>query len=322
MKKVLILSYFYPPYQTGGGLRAKGLGDFLPEHGWEVTIITRRLPGPPEGKARVIQTDYSEDLNDFWNRLLSGKKNARMETPKSVEGSSSTIKRAMGSLVAYPDAQRNWLQPALKAARELMTEEKFDMVLSTSPPQTAHMVAFRLKKEFGTPWVADLRDLWTQNHYYLYGDIRKRIERRLELRTLKGAEALITVSAQLAIELGNLHNRDDVHAISNGFNPKELSPETRGLDKKFTMTHTGTMYEGVRGPQMLFEAMRELNDEGRISPEDFQVRLFGPISEAVQASAEEKELLGLYPSKAGCLGRNRSKPSEVLRSWSCSSLTV
>lgn len=286
MKKVLILSYFYPPYKTGGGLRVKGLGNFLPDHGWEATIITRRLPGAPEGKARVVQTDYEVDLNDMWDRLRHGAHDDGKEGVGKIEKGSSRLKRTMGALIAYPDAQRNWFRPALEAAREVMKEEEHDLILSSSPPQTAHLVARRIKKEHGIPWVADLRDLWTQNHYYLYGQLRKRIERRLELKILRTADALVTVSPYLAQKLGDLHRRTIVHSIPNGFNPDELSSESVNVDKIFSLVFTGTMYDGVRGPQMLFEAVKDLQLENRILPELFHVRLIGPISETVYQSAE------------------------------------
>jgi glycosyltransferase involved in cell wall biosynthesis len=285
MKKVLIISYFFPPRGSVGGLRIQGLAKYLPEFGWEPIILTPKLPGSPNTKFRIIQTPY-RDVIGYLTKAIGFKKEegVKSQIKKKLGVSTHRNKRTfvdsiiifLQEIIAYPDLEKGWYQYAIKAGGELLQQEKIDAIISSSSPVTCHLIAKELKMKYTIPWIADLRDLWTQNHYYQYTRIRKFWEIRLELKTLREADAIVTVSQPLAEMLGRLHKNGIIYSIPSGFDPEEAnSASNANLTKKFTIIHTGQLYQGKRDPSKLFAAFDTLISEGKINPNDVEVRFYG-----------------------------------------------
>jgi len=281
-KRVLIITYYFPPRSHIASLRLRGLAKYLAEFGWEPVILTASLASTPDPRFRVIQTLYPGDATALLKRKLHLSPNKGFQEqigiPLAVrEGKRSFTSKAMTfakGIIAYPDEQKAWLPFAVKAGNELLSRERFDAVLSSSGPFTAHMIANRLKKEHDIPWLADLRDPWTQGHNYPYCRIRKWFEKRLEVETLALADALTIVSDPAASRLSDLHKGKHVFVITNGFDPDEVTERT--LTEQFTITYTGQIYRGHQDPALLFEALAELLSEEVIERKNLMVRLFGP----------------------------------------------
>ena len=282
MKKVLIITYYFPPRPGVASLRLRGLAKYLPEFSWEPVVLTADLPAEPDPQFKAIQTPYPGDVSALLKKRLHLQAERGFQEqvgiPLAIRGSKHSISgwliRFLKGFIVYPDEQKYWLPFAIKAGHELLQKEKFDALLSSSGPATCHLIAKELKVQFGIPWVADFRDLWTQNHYYAYNEVRKCFERRLELKTLNGADALVTVSEPLAEKLGDLHLGKPVFAIPNGFDPDERFSVP--LTKEFTLTYTGQLYQGKRDPELLLKALHELITESTIHPSNVKVRFFGP----------------------------------------------
>lgn len=292
MKKVLIIARLF--YASP---RIPGIAMYLSNFGWEPTILTTplkkdpryilRFPSGFRKKVRIIETPYQGDIFWFWRKIfrLLGfniNKSILNQTKEKIGITSqkSFIDYAFNlylALFAYPDEEKGWAKPALRAASELLEKEKFDAIISSSSPVTAHIVANKLREKNKIPWVADLRDLWTQNHNYSYPFIRKVIERRLEKKTLSSADALLTVSKPLAENLKKLHTGKKVFSITNGFYPEELNFPPKPLKKKFTITYAGTIYTGKQDPKDFFIALKELIDEKIINSKDLDVRFYSGI---------------------------------------------
>ena len=282
MKKVLIISYYFPPDSEIGGLRIQGLAKYLPEFGWEPIILTKTNHNRHETPFRVIQTshvDYNV-LTSMKKRMginpnIAIKKQIRMTNKKEKKSLIDPILNLFIEIFAYPDAQKDWCTHALNISHEILEHEEINALISSSSPVTSHVIAQKLKSDFEVPWVADLRDLWTQNHYYQYSIIRKLIEKKLEIKTLSGAEALTTVSEYFVNDLRIFHKCEHVYTILNGFDPQEVNVSTI-TTKKFTITYTGYFYQGKRDPSKLFQALQDLILEGIIDPNDIEVRIYGP----------------------------------------------
>jgi glycosyltransferase involved in cell wall biosynthesis len=282
MKKVLIISYFFPPYPAIGSQRPYGLAKYLPRFDWEPTILTVKHAGTSPHGIKVIATDCSD-------RIASIKKMYRFNSDAGVHEQlgipitknfdystwKSKIIKFSKEVLAYPDPQIGWYMHAVKAASAAFDKERFDAIISTSSPVTAHLAARTLKMRYNVPWVADFRDLWTQNHYYDKFKAIGFFERRLELRTLSDADALVTVSVPLADDLRRLHKKKAVSCITNGYDPDDFMQESSRLTDKFTITYTGQLYNGIRDPSMLFEVILKLIKEDRIKEELIEIRFFG-----------------------------------------------
>jgi len=280
MKKVLIISHFFPPRPSIGSNRPGGLAKYLPKFGWEPVIITTTLPGPTELKCQIIQTDYHKDFSYRIKKFFKLNPEFRLDQqskPILIPGKKDSILLKVAEFIFgimnYPDDLKGWMPFALKAGKEILSREKIDMILSTSHPVTAHLIARKLKNASKVPWVADLRDLWTQNPYYQYGPVRKFFERQLELKTLSHADALVTVSSGWADKLKEIHQNRYIESILSGFDPEEVQPAS--LSKEFTITYTGRFYDGKRDPSLLFEALADLLKEGLIDSKLIKIEFWG-----------------------------------------------
>ena len=206
LKKVLIIAYYW-------GICIPGLTKYLPEFGWQPIILTPVLSVKPKPAVRVVETSYRDALG-FWKRLLKLNPNEdiRRQTKKRLGVTSKKslvdfILTGGGAIVNYPDSERGWIPFAVRAGDELLQKEDIDAIISSSPPVTSHLIANKLKGKFGIPWIADFPDLWSQNHNYGYGRLRRILDRNLERRTLSKTDALVTISEPWAEKLRTLHTR-------------------------------------------------------------------------------------------------------------------
>jgi len=320
-KRVLVITYYFPPRPSIASLRLRGLAKYLPEYGWEATILTAALPGEPEPRFTVVQTPYPGDATACWKRKLGLSPNKGLQEqigiPRSIrESKASFTTRVINlakAIIAYPDDQKGWYPFAVSAGHDLLNKERFDALLSSSGPVTCHLIARELKKRHGIPWIADLRDLWTQNHYYPYGPIRRLFERRLEVKTLSAADALVTVSEPLAEKLRLLHRDKPVIAIPNGYDPDEVA--SAPLTKEFTITYTGQLYQGKRDPTPLFRAIAELISEGRLDRRAVKVRFYGATEYWLEKEIRRfglEDVVSLNPRVPRKIALEKQRESQIL----------
>ena len=294
MKKVLIITYL--PYASP---RIPGLAKYLPEFGWQPIILTTPMPEKVDTQFRVIETPY-RDVLGFWKRLLrlNPDEDIRRQVKKrfgvtSKKSLADFILTRIGEIVNYPDGDRGWRPFAIKAGDKLLQQEDIDAIVSSSSPVTAHLIARELKLKHKIPWAADFRDLWTQNHNYSYRPIRKLLDRRLELKTLSHADALVTVSQPWADKLSTLHQGKLAYAIPNGFDPEEVNEPPVELAAKFTITYTGIIVPRGQHPWKLFAALKDLISDGFLDPAGIEVRFYGPKEGWLKREIEQYGLSGI-----------------------------
>jgi glycosyltransferase involved in cell wall biosynthesis len=252
------------------------LARYLPEHGWDPIVVTPRA-GRVDPPSWLIETDEA-DLAATLKARIGIRRDAALKDavaggapPAQGARIRSWLIEQVKALIAIPDTHRGWVSMAERAA--LPVAGRCHAVLSTSPPVSVHLAGGRVAERTGLPWIADLRDLWWDDRNSLAPGWRRRLDRRLETRTLAGASALVTVSAPLAEELERLHGPTPVRAILNGFDPAETGLADT-LTEAFTLTHTGTFYQGRRDPTLLFAAVSSLVGAGRIPRDRIRIRLF------------------------------------------------
>lgn len=330
MKKVLIIANLF--YASP---RIPGIAKYFLEFGWKPTILTvpmrenfyYRLGVSSEfkEKVRIIETPYQGDIFWFWRKLFKffGFKTNESILNQLKEKMGITSKRSIidcifylyQTVFCYPDEEKKWKKPALDIADKLLKKEKFDAFISSSSPVTVHIVAKELKRRYRIPWIADLRDLWTQNHYYPYSRIRKFFEQKLELRTLKKADALVTVSLPWANKLKKMHKKDKTYIVTNGFDLEENNRLSVNLTNKFTITYTGTIYTDKQNPSKFFQALKKLIERKEIDPGDIKVRFYGHKKKWLDKEIENYQLSDIV-KQYGVISRNMSlqkqKESQLL----------
>jgi len=317
MKKLLIITHL--PFASP---RIPGLAAYLPEFGWEPVVLTPKLPARPDAGFRVVETDTRDFLGflgkplglaaaaeDDMHQALGERLGGKWRRPLDC------LLNAGGALLNYPDVKRGWRPFAIAAGRVLLGNAKFHALMSSSLPVTAHIVAKELKREYGLPWLADLRDLWSQNHNYSYGPLRRALDRRLEKKTLAAADVLMTVSPPWAAELASLHRGKKVETLSNGFDPAARPTEAATLTAEFSITYTGRIYQGKQDVSGLFTALAGLIAEDLINPDRVAVRFYGPVTDWLATAADAYGLTGIVrqhglvsPEEA----RQRQRESQLL----------
>lgn len=260
-------------------MRARGLAKFLPQFGWEPTILTVRSNSTEEHPCRVVETPF-EDVADKWKRRLGlntgdpFKDQLGLRAPKNKNTATDLVLRVWEEAFCYPDSCVSWLESAIKEGEGLLRNEKFDAIVSTSPPATIHLIACELKRRSGVPWVADFRDLWVQNHYFQRWWLRRVRERSLEVRTMSSADALVTVSEPLARKLSELHGDGRCLSIPNGYDPDIVCHDAT-LRKDFNIVYAGVLYRGRRDPEPLLKVVRDLVSEGLVDSKDVIMDFYG-----------------------------------------------
>jgi hypothetical protein len=321
MKKVLIISYAFPPRKAIGAQRPSKLAKYFPDYGWQPIVLTPKLPGkPPEG-IRIIESDYRNIKTEIKTKFRLHQEESLHEqlgitVSKNFHCSSwkTKIMKLLGEIIAFPDQHRHWAKFAIQSASAFLGKEKVDLIISSSPPATCHIIARKLKQIYKIPWIADFRDLWTQNHYYGKYKLIKYFERRLEIKTLADADILVVVHP-LVDTLKLIHKDKKIFWITNGFDGDDFSEISTKLTNKFSITYTGTLYNGKRDPSMLFEAIRHLIDEGKMKRDLIELKFYGSnerwLSEEIRR-CNLQDIVHVYPSVPREESLRMQKESQLL----------
>ncbi len=224
--RILIISYYFPPYNSVGAVRPGKLAGYLHEKGHDVHVITDHNQPFPLGSACVLPK-ANVTYCDGWSvntpaEILSGGK-AKVASQGFGEHGERSLISILGQLyktfVHWPDAQLGWIKPATTSGKELLAGKKFDLIYASVPSFSGLIIAHRLSKLSGVPWIAEFRDLWTDNHNYQYPKWRQWLERRWEATLLSTASALVSVSMPLVDKLRRFGK--PVWEVRNGFDPND-----------------------------------------------------------------------------------------------------
>lgn len=303
MKKVLIITYYWPPSGGSAVLRWLKFTKYLRGFGWEPIIYTPSNPEPQEIDQSLLQ-DIPENLevitSPIWEpyniyKWLTGKKKedrlgVAMMSDKKKAGSLSKLSLWIRSNLFIPDPRRFWVNPSIRRLTALLQLKPVDVVVTTGPPHSMHLIGLGLKRRLGVRWVADFRDPWTNIDFYkdltLTG-LADRCHRKLERKVLQEADHVITVSPGMTREFlaMGIHN---VSTITNGYDEESL-PLQKPEYGKFTLLHLGSMPKS-RNPEMLWEVLSELAKHNDHFASCLQIRLIGKTDLRVRDSISHFDL--------------------------------
>lgn len=292
MKRVLIIARPFPPTAAIGAVRLGKLAKYLPDFGWEPVVLTvDRLEGFPQtlavevDKSRVIRTPCFETFVDTLYRKAIAAESNPYQSPSRKQSLKRFAYGLLYFIYRFPPLPLlrtllpeplGWYPSAIRAGRQIIRMNKIDAIYSSYTPSAPHFIASKLQRESKIPWIAEFRDTWTMNPYRTTTRVSRFFEQKLEKRVLKNSSCLVAVAEQDAQQLQELHSKK-VAVITNGFDEEDYQEEVP-LTSKFTITYTGGIYPGKRDPTMLFEAVKELQEEGKILPDNFEICFFGGAS--------------------------------------------
>ena len=300
MKRVLIITYYWPPSGGSGVQRWLKMSKYLPEYGWQPVIYT-----PEDGEYPVEDPSLEKDVTPeaeiikrpimepytLYKKFLGIKKEEKVKAGFIKEdGKKTSWKERLAIWVRgnffIPDARRWWVKPSVRYLKTYLKEHPVDAIISTGPPHSMHLIAMKLKTSLGIPWIADFRDPWTEIDYYDKLMLTSRSDRkhhRLEHEVLTQADKVVTVSPDWARSLGRLGNRN-VRVIYNGFDRDDIKPQTDTTPSDaFTITYLGVLFK-VRNPERLWEALGELVKEDESIAKKLRINLIGQIDNTVMQS--------------------------------------
>ena len=236
MKRLLIITYYWPPTGGSGVQRWVKFSKYLPEFGWQPVVYT---PENPEQLARdeslladipacaeVVKTRILEPY-ELYRRLTGGKKGEGEVNP--VNAQQKNWKQRLSLWVRgncfVPDPRIGWVRPSVRFLKKYLAEHPVDAVVTTGPPHSVHLIGLGLKKALGLRWIADFRDPWTEMFYYKHlglGPAADRRHHRLEQTVLDGADAVISVSPPVAADF-RAKTQTPVVLITNGFDEDDFA---------------------------------------------------------------------------------------------------
>ena len=296
MKRVLIITYYWPPSGGSGVQRWLKMSKYLPEYGWQPVIYT-----PEDGEYPILDPSLEKDVAPeaevirrpivepytLYKKFIGVKKEETIKvgfaSDKKKNGWKENLAVWIRGNLFIPDARCWWVKPSARCLRDYLKSHPVDAIISTGPPHSMHLIAMKLKEELNIPWIADFRDPWTEIDFYDELHLTRwadRKQHRLEREVLTQADKVVTVGWDWAKGLGRLGNRN-VRVIQNGYdwdcNPSEKRAH---LSDSFSITHLGVIGPARNAPK-LWEALSETKNEIEGFGKALKIRLVGQVDQSV-----------------------------------------
>lgn len=303
-KRVLIITYYWPPSGGSGVQRWLKFVKYFRDFGIEPVVYTPQNPefmafdeslikDIPEN-VQVIKSPIREPYNLY--KIFTGKKGESIKPGFiSKKESHGSLKENMSLFIRsnffIPDPKFLWISPSVKFLNKFLKTNKIDLIISTGPPHSMHLIARKVSKYSGIPWIADFRDPWTgmYNFKYLkYTSIVTKIHKALEKKVVSDSDATVVVTRQMSKEFFELGPKR-LEVISNGYDENDFSFVDCPRDDKFTLTYTGLFYND-RNPAILWRVLRELKEEFPNFGKDLVIKLIGNIDPSIVEEINNSDL--------------------------------
>ncbi len=297
MKRVLVISYSFPPASNMGSHRILRFVRHLREFGWEPVVLTAWVNDASQTDASLLERMPRDariervsgvDLTGLWRALRGGGPSAG----QSPSGRGLALTTFLNRWVMIPDKFFPWIRPAVRAAETMLRAEKFDAIYSTSDPLSDHLVGLRLAQRTGVPWVAEFRDLWLGSPYFARAHptaLHRALHALLERRVVAGATALVALSRGIGCYFEKTYNRK-AQVIYNNFEPEDY-PYVAPSAGKFTVLYTGAMYSS-RSPEPFLAGLAEFVRQQQLTPAQVEFVWLGSSHDLdVRGMAERLEVL-------------------------------
>ncbi len=308
-KRLLIISYYWPPTGGSGVQRWVKFSKYLPEHGWQPVIYT---PENPERLAydESLLADIPECTEVIRRRIVEpyglyrklfgrsgGEVNPLNSSGKSLK---SKLSRVVRGNLFIPDPRVSWVRCSVRFLKKYLREHPVDAVVTTGPPQSMHLIGRGLKRSLGLPWIADFRDPWTRMFYYKHLCLSKFADRkhhRLEQGVLDEADLVLAVSPPVRDDF-QAQTGTPVHLITNGYDEDDFPVREPGSrrDGKFRIVHTG-LFAADGNPLKLWDALARRCREDEDFAQRLEIRLAGktdaPVLEAIRERGLGAQLVDL-----------------------------
>ena len=295
MKKVLIITYYWPPAGGPGVQRWLKFVKYLPEHNIQPIVYCPKNPSYPTTD-HTLSNDISPNLTvlkhpikeplRFLKLFFKNKTNALSKggiPPTKKQGFLDWFLLFIRGNFFVPDARIFWVKPSVEFLSDYISKHHIGTIITTGPPHSVHLIGMQLKAKHQLRWLADFRDPWTNIGYHKNLNLTQKIQQKhvqLERQVLNTSDYIIVTSSQTK-QLFSKITQQPIFVITNGFDDEIVAPTP--LDSNFTLTHIGALLE-QRNPLLLWEVLYELVEENTEFKANFELVLVGETSHAVLQS--------------------------------------
>lgn len=304
-KKILIITYYWPPAGGPGVQRWLKFTKYLPEFGWKPIIYTPENPSYPLLDESLMK-DVPEDLEIVRTKIWEpyqlaeklNKSNKKFKAGQFDVGNNQSWKSKLSIWVRgnffIPDARVFWVNPSTQFLEQYLKINNIETIVTSGPPHSMHLIGLNLKKKFpDLKWIADFRDPWTEISYYKHLKLTNRSDKKhrsLESEVFKNAD--ITLATSYTDAENFRKNGANAFCITNGFDETDSNPQTlqpSNSPTQFTLSYIGVL-EQLRNPENLWKALDNLVKTNSDLAENFNLKFVGRIDDKILEVIERSSL--------------------------------
>lgn len=271
---------------------------YLPSFGWKPVVFVPQNPEYPEYDPS-LEKDVPVGLEimrcpiwepfGIYKKLTGRRKDDRLGasflSEKKPAGRMHNFMLWIRANFFIPDARKFWVNPSVRFLSRYLKENPVNVVVTTGPPMSVHMIGFRLKRKTGLPWLADFRDPWTSVDFYHELNLMRWADRkhhRMERQVLESADQVTVISRGMAEDFGQIVSRP-YHVITNGYDQEDFATTETELDRKFSIAHFGSLGK-ARDPEVLWQALSDMKIEIQHFSGNLEIKLGGHVDYQVMES--------------------------------------
>ena len=312
MKRVLVIAYYWPPSGGSGVQRWVKFCKYLPQEGWQPVVFAPENADYPSLDPS-LEADLPKDLEVLRGRIwepyaayrkLLGGKNASTQVTEISSGKKTWRQRLslwIRANLFVPDPRVGWVKPSVKTLKAYLAEHPVDVIVTTGPPHSVHLIGLQLHKALGTPWIPDFRDPWSRMYYLKYLPMTEKTWNKLRRQEQTVLDSCSTVLActPLVQEEFQAQTQTPVACITNGFDEADFAERLLPRwDGHFNITHTG-LFAADGNPLALWKVLGILAASEPGFREDLRIRLVGKVDkevlESIKAAGLSANVVALGP---------------------------
>ncbi len=296
--KVLIITYYWPPAGGSGVQRWLKFVKYLQDFDVEPVVYTVENPDyvlTDDTLKKEIPNGIEIIKQPIWepNNLLTLFKSKQQKTSAGfLNPDPSFLEKQLQYIRAnyfIPDARKFWMKPSVRFLSEYLKNNKVDVVITTGPPHSLHLIGMELKRRFPIKWISDFRDPWTDIDYFHQLPLTEKAiqkHKELENKVLQQSDVVIVIGKTMKDKFDKFNK--NIHVICNGFDG-DITDSEKELDKNFSITHIGLM-NADRNPKILWEVLSEMISENSEFAKDLEIKLIGEVAKEVKTHIADSKL--------------------------------
>ena len=310
MKRVLVIAYYWPPSGGSGVQRWVKFVKYLPSEGWEPVVFAPEHADYPSldpsleaevpSGVEVLRGPIREPYAAY--RKLTGAKSTQVTEissgPKTFKQRLSLWLRAN---LFVPDPRVGWVRPSVKRLKKYLAEHPVDVIVTTGPPHSVHLIGQRIHRDLGIPWIPDFRDPWSKMYYLKHLPMTGRTWKRLramEQDVLDQCSTVLACTPYMQRDFQAM-TKTPVANITNGYDQEDFSGPVPAADGFFNLVHTG-LFAADGNPLVLWKVLGEMAAANPAFRAALRLRLVGKVDREVLAAISASGLADHVVSLGSC----------------------